>query len=328
MPRVSATSMKMIGSSGSCGWKKAKQRRSACSRRRRSGQPCDRVHRLVVDQLLEHERRGVPVDALEAQEAAVEPRAQQVEQVVVEQRASAGCSSSFFSSTPRISHQRGGAARRHVEAAEQLLARRLGGLLQPRCRLSVDGVGLVGRRGGLERRLGRANSRAPARRRTARGRRRRAPAARSAPRARARCWRTRRARRAARRRATPARCDRRSTAPAAAMPPQEPEDVHAAAAVVRLAHQARGFVAGDALEVVAVLEQHAERVVHRLRVEHDAVERRQAVGPVDGLGHARQLVTDPPCAAAARTPPPRATAPSAAFGALRRRISSSRFASG
>src|SRR6266850_1299268 len=56
-----------------------------------------------------------------------------------------------------------------------------------------------------------------------------------------------------------------------------------------LVHQALGFLAGDALEVVAVLEEHAERVVHRLRIERDAVERHQAVRPVDGLGHARQL---------------------------------------
>src|SRR2546428_48558 len=58
---------------------------------------------------------------------------------------------------------------------------------------------------------------------------------------------------------------------------------------LRLAHQALGFFARDALEVVAVLEQHAERVVHRLGIERDAVERHQAVRPVDGLGDARQL---------------------------------------
>src|SRR6266850_8555561 len=56
-----------------------------------------------------------------------------------------------------------------------------------------------------------------------------------------------------------------------------------------LVHQALGFLAGDALEVVAVLEQHAERVVDRLRIERDAVERHQAVRPVDGLGDPRQL---------------------------------------
>jgi hypothetical protein len=39
MPRVNATSMKISGSFGICGWKNAKQRRSESSRRRRSGQP-------------------------------------------------------------------------------------------------------------------------------------------------------------------------------------------------------------------------------------------------------------------------------------------------
>src|SRR2546430_6039658 len=35
----------------------------------------DGVHRLVLDQLLEHHRRRAPVDALESKKAAVEPRA-------------------------------------------------------------------------------------------------------------------------------------------------------------------------------------------------------------------------------------------------------------
>ena len=43
-----------------------------------------RVHRLVLDQLLQHDRRGAPVDALQAQEAAVEPGAEQVQQVRVD----------------------------------------------------------------------------------------------------------------------------------------------------------------------------------------------------------------------------------------------------
>src|SRR5258708_32733651 len=58
---------------------------------------------------------------------------------------------------------------------------------------------------------------------------------------------------------------------------------------LRLVHQALDFLARDTLEVVAVLEEHAERVVHRLGVERDAVERDQAVHPVDGLGDAGQL---------------------------------------
>src|SRR5258706_1533239 len=58
---------------------------------------------------------------------------------------------------------------------------------------------------------------------------------------------------------------------------------------LRLAHQALGLIAGDPVEVVAVLEQHDEGVVDRLRVERHAVERSQAVGTVDGLGDPGQL---------------------------------------
>src|SRR4051812_33004693 len=59
---------------------------------------------------------------------------------------------------------------------------------------------------------------------------------------------------------------------------------------LRLGRDARGLFSDDALHVVLVLEEHAERVVHRLRVEGDLVERDHRVGPVDRLGDARQLV--------------------------------------
>ena len=42
-------------------------------------------------------------------------------------------------------------------------------------------------------------------------------------------------------------------------------------------------------DVVLVLEQHAQRVGHRLRIERDAVERDQRLGPVERLGDARRL---------------------------------------
>src|SRR5688500_14163111 len=57
----------------------------------------------------------------------------------------------------------------------------------------------------------------------------------------------------------------------------------------RFGDQALGLLSGHALEVIAVLEQHPKRVVHGFGVERDAVECDQAVGPVDGLGHPRQL---------------------------------------
>ena len=44
----------------------------------------DRMHRLVVDQLLEHDRGRAPVDALEHQETAVEPGAEQVQEIGVD----------------------------------------------------------------------------------------------------------------------------------------------------------------------------------------------------------------------------------------------------
>src|SRR5690606_36885143 len=45
----------------------------------------------------------------------------------------------------------------------------------------------------------------------------------------------------------------------------------------------------DARDVVLVLEQLAERVGDRLRVERQRVERDERVGPVDGLGHPGRL---------------------------------------
>src|SRR3954451_7061924 len=57
----------------------------------------------------------------------------------------------------------------------------------------------------------------------------------------------------------------------------------------RFADQALVLFAGDALEIVAILEEHAERVVDRLRIESHAVERDETVGPIDRLGDAGKL---------------------------------------
>src|SRR5262249_14375431 len=141
MPRVSATSMKMIGSSGSCGWKKAKQRRSGSRRARRSRQPVDRVPGLLLDQLREHDRGGAQVDALQAQEPAVEQGAQQVHQVVVDHPPMRMRLHALEELAAHL-HQGGGAAGRHVETAENLLPRRLDGLLQPR-EIGRRRVGLI-----------------------------------------------------------------------------------------------------------------------------------------------------------------------------------------
>ena len=50
-----------------------------------------------------------------------------------------------------------------------------------------------------------------------------------------------------------------------------------------------GDLLRDGADVVLVLEQHAERVGDRLRVERDAVERHQRFRPVERLGDARRL---------------------------------------
>ena len=107
--------------------------------------PLDRVHRLVLDQLLQHDRRGAPVDALETQEPAVEPRAQQVHEVVVDHPPMRMRLHALEELAAHL-HQGGGAAGGHVEAAEDLLPRRLDRLLQPR---EVGGrrIGLVFGRG-------------------------------------------------------------------------------------------------------------------------------------------------------------------------------------
>ena len=197
MPRVSATSMKMIGSSGSCGWKKAKQRRSASRRRRRSRQPwiaCTASYWISFSSTI---AERAPVDALEAQEAAVEPRAQQVHAGRRRSPATAGARAGPCSSWLAHLDQRRGAAGRHVEAAEELLARRLDRRPAAASRFSGDGSAWYAGRGARHRLRGGRIVRAPARRRTRSRSARRAPGRRRAHRARARCSRIRRSRRAA-----------------------------------------------------------------------------------------------------------------------------------
>src|SRR4029077_8816445 len=62
-----------------------------------------------------------------------------------------------------------------------------------------------------------------------------------------------------------------------------------AARLAQFVEQARHLGARHLGDVVAVLEEHAERVLHALRVEADGVEGDQRVGPVDRLGDARRL---------------------------------------
>ena len=76
-------------------------------------------------------------------------------------------------------------------------------------------------------------------------------------------------------------------------------------------------------DVVLVLQQHAERVLHRRRVEPDRVQRDQRVGPVDRLGDARHL-EQVERAHALHELDDLHDSRSAAPGAFRRTISSSR----
>ena len=114
----------------------------------------DRVHRLVGDELLEHDRRGAPLDAPQVEEAAVEPRAQQVQQVGVD-CTPLRLAREAVEHVRAQRHQRRGAARRHVEAPEQFLARRFGDVLEA-LQVLRRGIGVVGLRGRQDRcRIGR-----------------------------------------------------------------------------------------------------------------------------------------------------------------------------
>ena len=58
---------------------------------------------------------------------------------------------------------------------------------------------------------------------------------------------------------------------------------------LRFGDEPRGDLGTERADVVLVLEQHAQRVGDRLRIERDAVERDQRLGPVERLGDARRL---------------------------------------
>src|SRR5262249_6404948 len=58
---------------------------------------------------------------------------------------------------------------------------------------------------------------------------------------------------------------------------------------LHLLQQIGGLAAADAGDVVLVLQQHAEGVVDSLGIEGHLVELEKRLGPVDGLGDARQL---------------------------------------
>ena len=111
----------------------------------------DLVHGLVVDDLLQDGRRRLPVDAAQHQEAAVEPRRQQMHQVAVD-----GGERRIADAQQVAAHgdDLGGGAGRQVEAAEEFLARALDRLLQrgDGRRIGAREIGLGGGRDAPRRR--------------------------------------------------------------------------------------------------------------------------------------------------------------------------------
>ena len=120
----------------------------------------DAMHRLVADDLFQDHRRRRPVDPAQHQEAAVEPRREQMHEVGIDRL-------EIVAVIERVeqllahAHQRGGAAGREIEPAQQLLPARLGGGMDFGGGL-VRGRGLPGGDGGIEPRRGPARNGSPA----------------------------------------------------------------------------------------------------------------------------------------------------------------------
>src|SRR5687768_18474968 len=80
----------------------------------------DLVDRLVLNQPFQHQRRRTPVDSLQVEETAIEPRSKQVQQVVV-QGGPCGMGRQLAADAPAHFDEGASPAGRDVEAAEQLL---------------------------------------------------------------------------------------------------------------------------------------------------------------------------------------------------------------
>ena len=91
--------------------------------------PLNLVDSFVLNEALEHDGRRLPVDALQGEKPAVEPRSEQVRQIGVDLGAIGMVAKRRQQSPPQI-HQDGRASRRHVAPPEQLLPRRFDRLLQ------------------------------------------------------------------------------------------------------------------------------------------------------------------------------------------------------
>ena len=88
----------------------------------------DFVHGLVADDLFQDRRRRGPVDPAQNQKAAVEPRPEQMGEVPIDHGQIAVLTHEF-KQLGAHGDQRGGAAGRAIEPAEQFLPARLGGVV-------------------------------------------------------------------------------------------------------------------------------------------------------------------------------------------------------
>ncbi len=95
------------------------------------GPVADLMHRLVTDQFFQHGRRGVPVDALQHQKAAVEPRIEKMRKVGIQGR-KGGRGAEPFQQVGAHLDQLVGASRAEVEAAQQVLPPGLASAEKPR----------------------------------------------------------------------------------------------------------------------------------------------------------------------------------------------------
>src|SRR5262245_53547495 len=87
------------------------------------------VDRFVLNQSFEEERRRAPVDSLQHEEAAAEPRSKQMRQIGVDGRALGMIVERRQKSTPHVDEYCRTAGR-HVEPPKQFLSWRLNGFLQ------------------------------------------------------------------------------------------------------------------------------------------------------------------------------------------------------
>ncbi len=107
----------------------------------------DLMHRLVGNDLLQNGGRRGPVDRPQHKEPAIEPRAQEMLKVLIDPRQRRVFGQKFEKPRPHVD-QRSGAARGHVQAAQQFLTRRLGSRQKAGDRLGclVLGIGFGGTR--------------------------------------------------------------------------------------------------------------------------------------------------------------------------------------